>query len=153
MLSVAVAPGGHPLRALASADGAAPPFPPAWAEVSRAADPVAARSFAVLAIAVDGLVPADRHRPSSRFRAHNPAYSRLQWAVEPPDAAQDPCILFVMICCGKHFTGLCTDDSAARGQVLTSNNHGGAAENNVSLIETGSDARLFSVRRAPPRDG
>jgi hypothetical protein len=54
-----------------------------------------------------------------------------------------------MIRCGKHFIGLCTDDSAARAQVLTSNNHGGAAENNVSLIETGSDARLFSVRRAP----
>ena len=62
MLSVAVAPGGHPLRALASADGAAPSLAPAWAEVSRAADPVWARAFAVSAITVEWqwtALPAD----------------------------------------------------------------------------------------------
>ena len=62
MLSVAVAPGGHPLRALASADGAAPSLAPAWAEVSRAADPVWARAFAAMAMAVEWqwtALPAD----------------------------------------------------------------------------------------------
>ena len=62
MLSVAVAPGGHPLRALASADGAAPSLPAAWAKVSRAADPVWARACAVQAIAVEWqwtALPAD----------------------------------------------------------------------------------------------
>ena len=62
MLSVAVAPGGHPLRALASADGAAPSLPAARAEVSRAADPVWARAFAAMAIAAEWqwtALPAD----------------------------------------------------------------------------------------------
>ena len=62
MLSVALAPGGHPLRALASADGAAPPLPPAWAEVGRAADPAWARLFALEAVSVEWqwtALPAD----------------------------------------------------------------------------------------------
>ena len=41
VLSVAVvAPGTHPLRALALADGAVPSLGPAWLEVGKAADPV-----------------------------------------------------------------------------------------------------------------
>ena len=51
MLSVPVVPGGHPLRALASADGAVPSLAPAWGEVSKAADPVFARTMALAAVA------------------------------------------------------------------------------------------------------
>ena len=49
MFSVPVVPGGrgHPLRALATADGAVPCLAPAWAEISRAADPVGARNSAL----------------------------------------------------------------------------------------------------------
>ena len=43
MLCAPVVPGGHPLRALATADGAVPCLAPAWGEVSQAADPVYAR--------------------------------------------------------------------------------------------------------------
>ena len=52
MLSVAVAvvAGGHPLRALATADGAAPGLGPAWAEIGRAADPAVARMMAVVTV-------------------------------------------------------------------------------------------------------
>ena len=62
VLSVAVAPGRHPLRALATADGAPPSLAPAWAEVGTAADPVWARSMALTAIATEWqwtALPAD----------------------------------------------------------------------------------------------
>ena len=63
VLSVAVgAPGRHPLRALASADGAVPSLGPAWAEVGKAADPVWARIMAVNAAGVEWqwtALPAD----------------------------------------------------------------------------------------------
>ena len=53
MLSVPVVPGRHPLRALATADGAVPCLPSAWAEVGRAASPVLARHQAVLAVGTE----------------------------------------------------------------------------------------------------
>ena len=64
MLSVAVAvvAGGHPLRALATADGAVPGLGPPWAEVGRAADPVWARNMAVAAVGTEWqwtALPAD----------------------------------------------------------------------------------------------
>ena len=62
MRSVPVVPGRHPLRALATADGAVPCLPSAWAEVSRAADPVGARTTAVQALGVEWqwtALPAD----------------------------------------------------------------------------------------------
>ena len=64
MLSVpvAVVAGGHPLRALATADGAVPGLGPAWAEIGRAADPAWARMHAVQAIATEWqwtALPAD----------------------------------------------------------------------------------------------
>ena len=64
MLSVpvAVVAGGHPLRALATADGAVPRLGPAWAEVGRAADPVGARMNAVQAVGTEWqwtALPAD----------------------------------------------------------------------------------------------
>ena len=52
MLSVPVVPGRHPLRALATADGAVPCLSPAWAEISRAADPVGPRNQAAQAVAM-----------------------------------------------------------------------------------------------------
>ena len=63
VLSVAVvAPGRHPLRALASADGAVPSLGPAWAELDTAADPVFARALAILAAGAEWqwtALPAD----------------------------------------------------------------------------------------------
>ena len=62
MLSVPVVPGGHPLRALATAGGAVPSLGPAWAEVGRAADPVWARHFALAAVSTEWqwtALPAD----------------------------------------------------------------------------------------------
>ena len=64
MLSVpvAVVAGGHPLRALATADGAVPGLGPAWAEVGRAADPVMARMMSVQAVGTEWqwtALPAD----------------------------------------------------------------------------------------------
>ena len=62
MLTVPVVPGGHPLRALATADGAVPSLGPAWAEISRDADPVYARSFALQAVGTEWqwtALPAD----------------------------------------------------------------------------------------------
>ena len=64
MLSVPVVPGGrgHPLRALATADGAVQLLPPKWAEIGRAADPVWARTFAFFALGMEWLwtaLPAD----------------------------------------------------------------------------------------------
>ena len=64
MLSVpvAVVAGGHPLRALATADGAVPGLGPAWAEVGRAADPAYARIFTVEAVGTEWqwtALPAD----------------------------------------------------------------------------------------------
>ena len=62
MLSVAVTPGRHPLRALATADGAVPGLGPAWAEVGRAADPAWARMHAVTAVGTEWqwtALPAD----------------------------------------------------------------------------------------------
>ena len=59
---MAVAPGRHPLRALATADGASPSLAPAWAEVGRAADPVGARWKAIDVIATEWqwtALPAD----------------------------------------------------------------------------------------------
>ena len=55
MLSVpvAVVAGGHPLRALATADGSVPGLDPAWAEIGRAADPAYARRLAVAAVATE----------------------------------------------------------------------------------------------------
>ena len=64
MLSVPVVPGGHPLRALATADGAVPSLGPAWAEIGRAADPACARTCAVGA-----------------------AYQKWQWTALPADYA------------------------------------------------------------------
>ena len=51
MLCVPVVPGGHPLRALATADGTVASLAPAWAEIGRAADPVMARLYAVVVMA------------------------------------------------------------------------------------------------------
>ena len=55
MLSVpvAVVAGGHPLRALATADGAVPGLDPAWAEVGRTADPAWARNNTVNAVGME----------------------------------------------------------------------------------------------------
>ena len=57
-----VVPGRHPLRALATADGAVPSLSPAWAEISRAADPVLVRIHAVQAVGTEWqwtALPAD----------------------------------------------------------------------------------------------
>ena len=62
MISVPVVPSRHPLRALATADGAVPSLGPMWAEVGRAADPVGARAFAVQAAGTEWqwtALPAD----------------------------------------------------------------------------------------------
>ena len=62
MLSAPAVPSGHPLRALATAGGAVPSLGPAWAEISRAADPAWARVFALQAIATEWqwtALPAD----------------------------------------------------------------------------------------------
>ena len=45
VLAVPVVPGAHPLRALASADGAVRLLAPEWAEINLAADPVGARYY------------------------------------------------------------------------------------------------------------
>ena len=65
MLSVPVVPGGHPLRALATADGVVPSLAPAWAEASRDVDPVWARDFALQAVGTEWqwtALPADYAR-------------------------------------------------------------------------------------------
>ena len=57
--------GRHPLRALATADGATPLLAPAWAEVGRNADPVQARNVTLLAMATEWqwtALPADYAR-------------------------------------------------------------------------------------------
>ena len=55
MLSVPVpvVAGGHPLRALATADGAVPGLGTAWAEIGRAADPAWACTHAVTAVGTE----------------------------------------------------------------------------------------------------